>query len=148
MATRLSVNMVSATGSVIDATRDAYFDVKVWAANGKTANISFIAASGSSAQITLQSVGSASSISIGHIDTVLSVISKGNFSNGLRVSGDPGAGAAGEISLSNVTPAANGSGTGTVKTAGSTNRNNTGWLKIYSGSSVKYIPYWDDNINY
>ena len=51
-------------------------------------------------------------------------------------------GLAGYTQLTNSTQGVS-SGTGTVKMNGATSRNSTGWLKIYVGTSAKYVPYFD-----
>jgi len=61
----------------------------------------------------------------------------------LRVDGDaPGGGIAGTISFTNVTVAAASGVYGYVEMNGATGRANTGWMKIYVGTEVRYIPYW------
>jgi len=60
---------------------------------------------------------------------------------GLFAGGDD-TGLAGYTQITNSTQGVS-SGTGTVKMNGTTARNSTGWLKIYVGTSVKYVPYFD-----
>jgi hypothetical protein len=55
-----------------------------------------------------------------------------------------GTGIAGTVGLSNVVNETLSSGTGTIKMAGATNRDSSGWLKIYNGVNVRYIPYFTD----
>lgn len=58
----------------------------------------------------------------------------------LTVEGD-GTGAASTVGFSNVTNGVS-TGNGTVKVNGTTARDSSGWLKIYVGTAVRYIPYW------
>jgi hypothetical protein len=58
----------------------------------------------------------------------------------LTVEGD-GTGAASTVGFSNVTNGVS-TGNGTVKVNGATARDSVGWLKIYVGTAVRYIPYW------
>ena len=58
----------------------------------------------------------------------------------LRASSDIG-GEASTTSLTNVTAGVS-TGTGTVKMNGSTDRNNTLWVKLYSGTTAVYVPGW------
>jgi hypothetical protein len=51
-------------------------------------------------------------------------------------------GLAGYTQLTNTVNTSLSTGTGTVKMAGATNRNNVGWLKMYSGTTPIFIPYW------
>jgi hypothetical protein len=62
-------------------------------------------------------------------------------SSGLYVGGD-GGGVSGALGLTNVTDTGISTGVGSVRTAGTTARTNTGWLKIYVGTAARYIPYW------
>ena len=50
-------------------------------------------------------------------------------------------GLAGYTQLTNSTQGVS-SGTGTVKMNGATSRNSVGWLKMYSGTTAIYVPYW------
>ena len=59
---------------------------------------------------------------------------------GVSVGGDDG-GIASYTSLTNVTSAVS-TGVGTVLCAGTTVRSSTGWMKIYIGTAVRYVPYW------
>ncbi len=51
-------------------------------------------------------------------------------------------GLAGYTQLTNTVNTSLSTGTGTVKMAGATNRNNVGWLKMYNGTTPIFIPYW------
>jgi len=50
-------------------------------------------------------------------------------------------GLAGYVQLTNSTQGVS-SGTGTVKMNGATSRNSVGWLKLFSGTTAIYVPYW------
>jgi hypothetical protein len=63
------------------------------------------------------------------------------LSTGATIGAD-GGGLASTLGLTNVFNETISSGVGSVKMAGSTARTNTGWLKIYNGTSARYIPYW------
>ena len=52
------------------------------------------------------------------------------------------AGKASTVTITNGTQGV-AAGTGTIKMNGATARNSTGWLKIYVGTSIKYVPYFD-----
>ena len=58
----------------------------------------------------------------------------------VRANGDS-AGKASTVTVTNGTQGVS-SGNGTVKVNGTTARDSTGWLKIYVGTAVRYIPYW------
>jgi hypothetical protein len=60
---------------------------------------------------------------------------------GVCVGGD-GGGIATYLGLTNVFSETISSGVGSIKTSGTTARTNTGWLKIYNGTAVRYIPYF------
>ena len=62
--------------------------------------------------------------------------------NGGVFAGGDDTGLAGYTQITNSTQGV-GSGTGTIKVNGTTARNSTGWLKIYVGTSIKYVPYFD-----
>jgi uncharacterized protein (DUF2147 family) len=65
------------------------------------------------------------------------------FSAGLRVSSDPGAGASGTFSLTNVANvAANSTGVGTVKLKGTTSRDSAGFIKVWYEGTAYYVPVW------
>lgn len=57
----------------------------------------------------------------------------------IAVGGDEG-GTSGYTTLTNVWNETLSSGTGTIKMAGATNRNSTGWLKLYNGTGARYLP--------
>ncbi len=59
---------------------------------------------------------------------------------GLSVGGDDG-GIASYISFTNVSSGVS-TGNGTVLMGGATNRNSTGWMKIFVGTAARYVPYW------
>lgn len=59
----------------------------------------------------------------------------------LRASSDVG-GEANCTSLTNASQTSLSSGTGTVKMLGATNRDCSGWIKIYVGTAARFIPYW------
>lgn len=59
----------------------------------------------------------------------------------LFVLGDAGAGAASTLGLTNIGDvSANSSGTGTIKFKGTTSRDSAGFIKIYFGTTVYYVP--------
>ena len=62
--------------------------------------------------------------------------------NGGVFAGGEDTGLAGYTQLTNTVNTSLSTGTGTVKMAGATNRNNVGWLKMYSGTTAIYVPYW------
>ena len=62
--------------------------------------------------------------------------------NGGVFAGGDDTGLAGYTQITNSTQGVS-SGTGTIKVNGTTARNSTGWLKIYVGTSIKYVPYFD-----
>lgn len=59
----------------------------------------------------------------------------------LRASGDV-AGVATTVSVSNVVDEVLGAGAGTVLMKTANPGNSSGWLKIYNGVDVRYVPYW------
>lgn len=59
----------------------------------------------------------------------------------LRVTSDV-AGAASSVSFSSTVNESVSSGAGSIKMCGSTARDSTGFLKIYNGTAVRYIPYF------
>jgi hypothetical protein len=59
----------------------------------------------------------------------------------LIVDGDSG-GVASTVAITNGVNTTMGSGTGTIKMNGSTNRNHEGWLKFYVGATAVWLPYW------
>jgi hypothetical protein len=59
----------------------------------------------------------------------------------VAVGGDDG-GTASYVTLTNATQGVS-SGSGTVKMNGFTGRNSVGWLKVYIGTTICYLPYWD-----
>lgn len=63
------------------------------------------------------------------------------FSLTLYSTGDVG-GVASTVSITNVVNESISTGVGSIKTAGTTARTNTGWLKINNGTSARYIPYF------
>lgn len=63
------------------------------------------------------------------------------FSATLYSTGDVG-GVASTVSITNVVNESISTGVGSIKTAGTTARTNTGWLKINNGTSARYIPYF------
>jgi hypothetical protein len=62
----------------------------------------------------------------------------------LLIDGD-GGGVASTVGITDVTSDWNNItlGNGQVKMLGDTNRNSKGWLKIYVGTTIRYIPYWE-----
>jgi hypothetical protein len=54
------------------------------------------------------------------------------------------AGVAGTVGISNVVNETISTGVGSIKMGGTTARTNTGFLKIYNGTSARYIPYFTD----
>lgn len=63
-----------------------------------------------------------------------------NLAGGLNVGGDSG-GLASNNSLTNVSDvSANSTGVGTIKFKGATNRDSTGFIKIYIGTTAYYVP--------
>jgi hypothetical protein len=56
--------------------------------------------------------------------------------------GDSGAGVSSTVAITNVTTESISSGVCTILSTGATARSSTGWLKIYSGTGVRYIPYF------
>ncbi len=82
-----------------------------------------------------------SSASFGRLSAGNTWSSVETFSGGLRIGGDPG-GAASTIALSNVTATAAGADAYSYKMNGGTAYANSGWMKIYVGTSVRYVPYW------
>ena len=71
-------------------------------------------------------------------NVVATVNSKGVNGKTLYSSGDSG-GVASTVGITNSVSGTS-TGTGTVKMNGATPRNSSGWLKIYSGTNVYYIP--------
>lgn len=59
----------------------------------------------------------------------------------IRASGDA-AGAGSTVSVSNVVDETLGAGAGTVLMKTGNPGNSSGWLKIYNGTNVRYVPYW------
>lgn len=64
---------------------------------------------------------------------------------GLAVVDDHGAGIVGTTMITNVVDTSLSTGTGAIKLKGTgTSQNSSGWLKIYIGTQVVYIPYFTD----
>lgn len=61
--------------------------------------------------------------------------------NGGVFAGGDNTGLAGYVQLTNSTQGVS-SGNGTVKMNGGTARDSVGWLKLYSGTTAIYVPYW------
>jgi hypothetical protein len=61
----------------------------------------------------------------------------------LRAGGDI-AGSTNTVSISNITDETLGAGAGTVLMKTGNPGNSSGWLKIYNGTNVRYVPYWTD----
>ena len=59
----------------------------------------------------------------------------------VEASGDV-AGGESRISITNVASESISTGTGTIKLLGATNRNSSGWMKVYVNGNVRYIPYF------
>lgn len=59
----------------------------------------------------------------------------------VRATGDEG-GVASQVAITNVVNETISTGVGSLRMGGTTARTNTGWLKIYNGTSVRYIPYF------
>lgn len=87
--------------------------------------------------------GGAAAIDIGHNGGWGSARTRAM--GGLYVDGDAGSGETGMVGFTDVTSDWNNItlGNGQVKMLGDTNRNSKGWLKIYIGTAVRYIPYWE-----
>jgi hypothetical protein len=66
---------------------------------------------------------------------------RARFSDGVVIGGDPGAGIATTITLTNATYPIS-TGVGSIKTGTPSNYTNSGWLQIYVGVNPRYIPYW------
>lgn len=60
------------------------------------------------------------------------------------VDGDEGTGVASTVMFTNVVDEDVSSGVGTVLMKTANAGDSSGWLKIYSGTDVRYIPYWTD----
>lgn len=60
----------------------------------------------------------------------------------LFADGDAASGVASTISLTNVVDTTQGAGTLSIVSASANNGDNTGFLKIYVGTTVAYIPYF------
>lgn len=52
------------------------------------------------------------------------------------------AGVASQTSLSNVVNTTQGAGSNVVKSTDGSNHNNTGYIKMYVGTTAVYVPYW------
>lgn len=61
---------------------------------------------------------------------------------GLITTGDPGSGVSAETTFTNATNTTQGAGTLTIKSASANPGTNTGFIKIYVGTGVAYIPYY------
>lgn len=72
----------------------------------------------------------------------ISVPSASVAGEGLIVTGDIGAGTASEIALTNVTNTTQGGGALTLMATTAFPGTNTGFIKIYVGTTVAYIPYF------
>lgn len=79
--------------------------------------------------------------SFGRLDVARTWSALQTFDASLRVGADPGSGAASKLTLTNATSGIS-TGAGTVKMAGATYRDSAGWIKMYSGTTAIYIPYW------
>jgi hypothetical protein len=64
------------------------------------------------------------------------------FASSVAVGGDYG-GTAGYLTLTNALSGIS-TGTGTVKLAGTTSRNSTGFIKVWAGTTAVWIPYWSN----
>jgi len=58
--------------------------------------------------------------------------------------GDEGTGVASTVAITNVVDETLSSGAGVVLMKTTNSGNSSGWLKIYNGTSVRYVPYWSD----
>lgn len=87
--------------------------------------------------------GGAAAIDIGHNGGFGSARTRAM--GGLFVDSDPGSGETGMVGFTDVTSDYNNIsiGNGTIKMNGDTNRTIKGWLKIYVGTAVRYVPYWE-----
>jgi len=61
----------------------------------------------------------------------------------VRVGTPSAAGTAGRMTLTNVTTTAVSTGTATIKTETSSNINSTGWLKIFDGTTERFVPLFN-----
>jgi hypothetical protein len=75
----------------------------------------------------------------GQIETDVDVVARGVF-----IDGDEGTGLIGSLALTNVSDAVLGAGAMTIHTKTANNGSNTGYLKLYLGTTVVYVPYFDD----
>lgn len=124
----INMSIDAAATAVNVGTGNANKTVTVGSTNGSATTI--IQAGGG---ITLSNNVTAS----GSITAASGVVS----AQSLRASGD-GGGVASQVTVSNVVDETLGAGDGTIKMKTGNPGTSTGWLKIYNGTSARYLPYF------